>query len=131
MGGAFLTVLVTILYVIYKALESRPPGVLPLRAWIPFDNLNPVFYWLSSCYEFIIISIGVTINFVYDAFYIGIMMLGVVSVRRFKHRTRITINALIETKKDNVSVRSNELIKLEKKLLHNCIEHHIELLRYI
>ncbi|XP_057331118.1 odorant receptor 33b-like isoform X2 [Microplitis mediator] len=117
-------------YTMGKIFEERPPGVLPCRAWLPYDySNNIIIYWLTASQQLLTVVMTANVDIAYDTLFPGMMMQVCAQVHILKHRFRLTLDALenvSDDKMDPVMVKT-----VEKKFFSECVEYHLEILRMI
>ncbi|XP_057331115.1 odorant receptor Or1-like isoform X2 [Microplitis mediator] len=98
----FFEVSVTV-FTVGKIFEDRPPGVLPCRAWLPYDySNNIIIYWVTASQQLLTIFMSANVDIAYDTLFPGMMMQVCAQLNVLKHRFRLTLDALENVSDDKM-----------------------------
>nr|AKO89999.1 odorant receptor 35 [Microplitis mediator] len=108
-------------YTVGKIFEDRPPGVLPCRAWLPYDySNNIIIYWMTASQQLLTVVMTANVDIAYDTLFPGMMMQVCIQINVLKHRFRLTLDALeniSDDKMDPVMVKT-----VEKKFFSEMVD---------
>ncbi|KAK0180245.1 hypothetical protein PV327_005910 [Microctonus hyperodae] len=119
-----------VFYTVGKIFEDRPIGVLPCRAWLPFDYSTPIIYWIASAQQLITIIMSCNVDIAYDTFVSGVMLQICLQVKILKHRYQLMLAKLEEIRTSEIYDEKISTV-IEKKLFADCVEYHIAILRMV
>lgn len=117
-------------YTAGKIFEERPIGVLPCRAWLPFDYSTPIIYWIASAQQLITIIMSCNVDIAYDTLVSGVMLQICSQVKILKHRYQLMLEKLEKIRNNSEIFDEKILTTIEKKLFADCVEYHIAILRF-
>ncbi|KAK0171811.1 hypothetical protein PV328_005210 [Microctonus aethiopoides] len=120
-----------VFYTAGKIFEERPIGVLPCRAWLPFDYSTPIIYWIASAQQLITIIMSCNVDIAYDTLVSGVMLQICSQVKILKHRYQLMLAKLEKIHNNSEIFDEKILTTIEKKLFADCVEYHIAILSTI
>lgn len=120
-----------IILILSKIFEGRSTGVLPYKAWLPYDYTAPIAYWLSTAQQLMTICISANVDIAFDTVFSGMMLRVCSTIDVFKHRFRVVLLNLKKARvdKNKQLVESKLLKQLENKLFADCVEYHLAIHR--
>ncbi|KAK0080358.1 hypothetical protein PV325_014086 [Microctonus aethiopoides] len=103
-----------------------PRKELPYKAWLPFSITTNTTFWIAYLHQTLGLYIAANMDIGFDSLVIDMMMVLCVQLKILKHRFNI-INQTIKSIRDSYDFKftKKEKLYLEKKLIANCIKHHI------
>lgn len=103
-----------------------PRKELPYKAWLPFSITTNTTFWIAYLHQTLGLYIAANMDIGFDSLVIDMMMVLCVQLKILKHRFNI-IHQTIKSIRDSYKYKftKEEELYLEKKLIANCIKHHI------
>ncbi|KAF7988000.1 hypothetical protein HCN44_007494, partial [Aphidius gifuensis] len=115
-------------FFIGKIIKAHVP-VFPYYIWVPYDLSNPYYYWITLLFRTSSLFIGVSITVQFVLFYSSASLITQSQVALLKYRYKKSME-IIEKKYNNCDKinrdKMNELKVLEKKLIVDFVNNHLE-----
>ncbi|XP_063982157.1 odorant receptor Or1-like [Diachasmimorpha longicaudata] len=109
---------------IFVYLQKLPFGVLPYKAWIPWDYSAPKMYWFLYWFQMISVIIGANVVSASDTLISGFMILICGQLNILKCRLERVIEEFgIEADSKSKRIRS-DLEKICERRITACVEYH-------
>ncbi|THK32910.1 odorant receptor 46a [Diachasma alloeum] len=109
--------------------QSIPFGVLPYKAWIPYDYSKPALYWTTYCQQLSSVFIAANINFGFDTIIFEFIMQMCAQFSMLKYRVEMMINEFDEKQILSVSKINPTLLQSYEEYMTDCVKYHIDILR--
>lgn len=114
--------------ILYK-LQTAKSSASPFNTEILTSHYSfPRFYGITVIYEISTIFITFSIDVGHDLLFVSMMLELCAQVSMIKHRFKSMINNIKNKYENNITIDSFERVKIEKNVINNFIEYHLEIL---
>nr|WHS04415.1 odorant receptor 12 [Psyttalia incisi] len=116
---------------IFIYMQKLPFGVLPYKAWIPWDYSTPGMYWFLYWLQLITVVVGANVVSALDTLISGFMMLICAQFNIMKCRLERTIaefGSELSSKHERIGRNVEDIY--ERRIIA-CVKHHHAIFVYI
>ncbi|XP_063992031.1 odorant receptor 46a-like isoform X2 [Diachasmimorpha longicaudata] len=112
---------------IFTFFQEIPFGVLPYKAWIPYDYSGPRVYWLTYCQQLLSVIIGANVNIGFDTIVPGFILQICAQFNILKCRLHPVITYFKD--EEHSKEKSTDVSILSENHLVECIKYHRDIFK--
>ncbi|XP_011311288.1 odorant receptor Or1-like [Fopius arisanus] len=101
--------------------QGIPFGVLPYKAWVPYDYSQPLVYWFTFCLQVFSLFAGANMNIGFDTVVPGFFMQICAQFNILKCRLRRTID---EFEEKTLELSGAGAVLIYERQIINCVDFH-------
>ncbi|THK32893.1 odorant receptor 67a [Diachasma alloeum] len=116
--------------ILQTAMECIPNRILPFKSWIPYEINSDLTFWLTYMQQTVATYVTSYVNICYDTIVPGCMVQTCAQLQIFKSRLKDLCEHDCENNKHSGLQDLEYDDSVDKKLVSNCVEHHLKILKF-